>query len=621
MKFTDKFNLVLRVLNCTNAGIAKTAGIDPSTISRFRSGTRIPSPESKHLILCCKGIIRYAKEHNLLEELLQECGLPNHENLPDELLLYFIEETEKQQYNSKKHDQITWSFFSDKLNILMNMYGISNIRLARALNVDSSLISRFRNSHRTPLKSNIIMDSLCNYFYRIAKQSEREQELSDIIGESISTFQNHDRFINKFKEWFFDKSGRYTSGSIDNFLDKLGDLTLTKIPQLPPLNNIITEEVTKDNSKEYFGLAGFRRAIIKFLSTVVMSDSPKTLKLYSDQNMNWLTTDVEFLQKWASLMSSVLSRRIPIKIIHNITRDIDEMLVGIEKWLPLYMSGTIEGFYRKSHSDPWFSHTLFVAPEIAAISASVATGTESFGIYNYCDSFEQISYYENQIDTLFQSVKSLIKVFKRNNLSEYMLFTGELSKAQGSLKKLSSLLSFATIPSDLLIKILIRSGVEKEKIDSIIAVHSDFVRQFERELKDGTVKEYIALPSVEQVLAGKVYLDLSDLFINTEIFYLPEEFSLHIKHLITLLDDDNYNFIPINKSPYSNIQICVKEGTGAIVKKTDNPTTVFWFSHPLMCSALCEYIEVVGQNNCFLTSEKGEIIKMLNDFIASIDNH
>lgn len=615
MTFAEKCNLIFNVLKCSNADIARSGGIDPSLISRFRTGLRQPREKSSQFKLLCNGIVSYARENGSLEKLRQECNLPGLKNPEDEINDYLAEKKESPKSSAKKTSLSATGLFSEKLNVLINLFNISNIRLARVLNVDSSLISRFRNGLRTPLKNNSLMECMCLYFYKIARQNESEQELSDLIGVPVSNFECKDEFIKNFIKWFSDENCQYNTVTVDSFLEKLDNLDVAKMPAFPPLNSIITPDILQDQSNEYLGIDGIRRAVIRFLGAVAASRNPVTVKLYSDQNINWLTGDPVFLQKWAALMYAILLKKTPVKIIHNINRNLNEMLMGIEKWLPLYMSGMVEGFYRRSHSDPWFSHTLFVSPETAGICASLAIGTEDTGVYNYFDAREKTEYYDKQMNALMENAKPLIKVFKKNRVNDFLFFTGELSKTPGALKKLPTSLSFATIPPDLLERMLKRSGAEKEEVDSLLSIHASRVKQLERELKNGSVIEYVVFPNDDDLLAGKVMLNLSDTFAQKTIIYTPEEYSEHIKHLMDLLKNDHYNIIPLQENPYINIQITVKEDSGAMVQKTDNPITVFWFSHPLMLKALSKYIDAIGQKSKLSITNKEELIAYLGKYI------
>ena len=213
-----------------------------------------------------------------------------------------------------------------------------------------------------------------------------------------------------------------------------------------------------------------------------------------------------------------------------------------------------------------------------------------------------------------EHAKPLIRVFKKNRINDYLFFTGELSKAPGTLKGLPTFLSFSTIPSDLLERMLKRSNAEKDEINNLLAIHSGCVKQLDRELKNGTVTEYIVFPSDEELFAGKVALNLSNAFSERTVFYTPDEYSEHIKHLIDLLENDYYNIILLPESPYTNIQIAVKEDFGVMVQKTDNPITALWFNHPLLCKAFSEYIYAIGHKNKLSITSKQELIKYLGKY-------
>ncbi|MDW7661634.1 MAG: hypothetical protein SCL54_09485, partial [Bacillota bacterium] len=57
----------------------------------------------------------------------------------------------------------------DKLNLLMNFFEISNSKLARAISVDPSLISRWRTGDRVPSKSSNHFHALGCYFESLAR--------------------------------------------------------------------------------------------------------------------------------------------------------------------------------------------------------------------------------------------------------------------------------------------------------------------------------------------------------------------------------------------------------------------------------------------------------------------
>lgn len=616
MNFSDKINHIFNVLGCSNAAIARLSKIDPSLISRFRTGSRQPKATSVQFKQFCKGIVNYAQKNELTEKLRQECNLSGTGNPDDEINAFLNENVETVNKFCKKAPHVTYVLFSEKLNILMNRLDISNIRLARALNVDTSLVSRFRNGLRTPPKNSSLTVNLCSYLYKAVKMNGYKHEFFELIGTPITEAQiNEDEIKAIFINWLFDEDGTHYTGDVDSFLEKLDSMNAAALPLYPLSEKTEAPDILQDIKNEYIGTDGLRKAVLRFLGTVATTDRKHIIKLYSNKKLNWLSSDPVFLQKWAALMYAVLRNKNQIKIIHYIERNLSEMLIGIEKWIPLYMSGLIEGFFCKSEADTKFSHTIFVAPETAGIYGSFVSGTEDSGIYQYAGTPDRVQYYEKQFDALLSMSQPLVQVFRKDKTNDFLFCKGEISKAQGNMKRLLQAPSLATVPTSLLERMLRRADVEQKELACIMNVHENCVRHLERDLKNGHVMEYVVFPEDETLFAGNVRLNLYDAFTEKAVYYTPEEYSEHIKAIIALLEKSIYEIAPLPESPFENIQILVKENSGAMVQKTNRSITVFRFSHPSMCKALSEYIDAIGQRNKLQISGKEELIKYLGKYL------
>jgi len=614
VRFDEKLNDVFRILGCTNAELSRAGGIDPSLVSRFRTGSRRPRAASSQYVRLCSGLALIAREKGAYDRLSSECGLlgDDPEAEIQSFLLSLPAEAESRKQAKKPYNSN--ALFHEKLNASMNLLGISNVRLARALNVDTSLISRFRNGLRTPQKNGLFLNGLCAYFYRIMRLNGLQQELSELTGIPLSCVEEGgEPFAQGMRCWLFDETETQSAGEMDRFLERLDALSNTEQIRVPLTGNPVEIVFAEGDRKEYEGIQGIRRASLRFLCVAALSETD-TLKLYSDQNLEWLSSDPVFLQKWAALMVAVLNSQKTVKIIHRIDRSLAEMLIGIEKWLPLYLSGLVEGYYCAAPAGPAFSHTLFVAPGTAAVSSSFVSGTDDEAVYTYADGEDRVAYFEKQADALFAISRPLIQVFQKNRSHEYHFLSGEASRTPGDVKRLLLSPSLATVPGQLLERMLLRAGTDEKKAEEILAARDIKSKQFERELMGGRVTEYIVFAGDEALLSGKVALNLSDAFSSENIFYTFEEYGEHIKALLRFLNSGNYDIVPLPASPFSNIQLSVKEDSSAFVQKADAPATVFRFSHPLMCRALGEYIESAGRRSNLSMSGKQALIQYLNRF-------
>lgn len=61
MEFNERLNDYIEIINCTAKDLCKVSGLSPSTISRYRSGERVPEINSEALERLCEAIVILAE--------------------------------------------------------------------------------------------------------------------------------------------------------------------------------------------------------------------------------------------------------------------------------------------------------------------------------------------------------------------------------------------------------------------------------------------------------------------------------------------------------------------------------------------------------------------------------
>lgn len=76
MKFSETLNNYIEKLDCKAKDICKKSGISAATLSRYRSGERLPEPNSEPLKRLCAAISEIAKDKCVegicIERVLEE---------------------------------------------------------------------------------------------------------------------------------------------------------------------------------------------------------------------------------------------------------------------------------------------------------------------------------------------------------------------------------------------------------------------------------------------------------------------------------------------------------------------------------------------------------------------
>ena len=312
---SERLTELFLLLQCSNSDIARFADCSPSNISRLKSGTREPDPGSRAIARLAWGIYRYADYENMLDVLTGLCG--TEDTRADVLvpsIINWLYETREYKLpqpvtpKSKQEKINRQQSFSDRLDKIMTMLDYSNSRLAADLNVDSSLISRYRTGIYHPNRNLVIRRHLTEL---LLSRAEKTGHLEDLA--AVCSMAPEELDPETFEEWLYEPG--------ENRKSEIAESIFYSIDSFDPgasvpLNMLEIPEI--QIADRYWGTVGIRNAVIRFLSDAAAESGD--LLLYSDEPMGWMSRDSEFFQLWAYLMTACLQKGVHIKIIHNVDR-------------------------------------------------------------------------------------------------------------------------------------------------------------------------------------------------------------------------------------------------------------------------------------------------------------
>lgn len=423
--FTEKFNTLWKELNIqTDLEFSRYLNCERSYVNRMRRGDRVPGVRGKTAERLVDGFYLYAQDHDKEKELLKILKIDG--DLKElEVKRRIREYLFEIKYTSTMLDKNgkTYSVnyragykmrFGEKLSAVMKCLEITNVKLAKMVNLDASVISRYKNGVTMPKKNSDIADVLCERLLQYTKITEREENLQKLTGFDNYIFKNEKVLSVMFHKWMFDSYDEDIS-IVKNMIDSFKSVNSQAINQnyevlqeKMKILDCIEDDIGQSKSV-YHGNEGLRQAVLRFLNGV-RNGNVKEILLYSDENMNWMTDDEEFIKKWMLLMLACVQKGVLIRIIHNIDRGPKEMTDAIKSWLPLYMSGLIESYYAQRTGGERFSHTLFIAKGVGCISSWNAKNVNDKNIYFYDVEDEEIEFFENIFNSLLKESKRLVKV-------------------------------------------------------------------------------------------------------------------------------------------------------------------------------------------------------------------
>lgn len=502
--------------------------------------------------------------------------------------------------------------FSDKLDFLMNITKTTNSALALNTRIDASHISRLRRGQRGALKDSASINAMASYFARHCEEEFQRKAVYEAL--DLNPYDSDAGKLSALIAQWLSEANKNDVATVGNFLSGFSNPTVRQpLPSVKMPKNISHEDPP---ISVFYGVDGKRQAVIQFLTDVLARSKPNTLLLFSDEPTDWMTVDRDFAIRWATLMFQVLAKGNKITVIHTISRDLDEMLNAINQWMPLYMTGAIAPYFYPKKRDGIFRQTLFIAPnDRAVISRSVGDMLNQAANLFFKDS-TAIKAFEEEYKQYLSLCKPLMRIYTAKDEKAYFdtLLEFEKEKSDAIIKTES--LSLLTMPETVTRQIASRIGdIGSVLIDS----RKHRIALLDTLLKTNRFSEIIRLPEIGTVMASEVKVASSDMLSSGAAYYTPEEYTLHLEHLVELLEFyHNFHVYLSRETTDERYMVYAKEDLGTIVAKASTPPVVLAMNEHNMTAAFWDFMKHLAEDKTNRTSGKMETIKKLNDYILQL---
>ncbi len=507
---------------------------------------------------------------------------------------------------------MTFVKFCEKLDFLMNVSNISNSQLAKNVKLDPSHISRLRRGKRGRLKSQNVLKMMANYFAKHCCQAYQRKTLSDVLDTNITALVERDiaKIILNWLSEDMTKSDALAETFLNNMSNFSAQTEAIKHMAYTPAKS------AKSNMDIYYGINGKRQAVERFLSEVIYANKSQTLLLYSDEPTDWMTADREFAFRWASLMSQILSQGNKIKIIHNVSRNFDEMLDAISQWMPLYMSGAIEPYYYPKKRDGLFKRTLFIAPKTAALVSNSIADTAPKAANFYFNDDKVIASLVTEFTTYNSMCRQLMKIFTSIDTVSFVKTLLEFEKNSENSIIISESLSLVTMPQSIkakLIKNNKNADIDLKELDK------QRIANFENQLKTNAFTEIIKIQDPQKIKKGEVRINLSDMPDGKAVYYTLEDYICHLENILAIVrKNNNYRVYLTDKSIAHSYTVYVRENLGAIIVKTSSPAIAIAFNESNLAAGFWDYLKSFINEKKYRNSNKKKTATLLKNYIDEL---
>ena len=575
MKFKEVLNKYLKELDCSSKKLSNESGLSESVISRYRSGERTPVKNSEQLNKLTKALFNIAKDSGKNK--------------------YTLDKIVSDFNSTLASDDFDYTTFSNNLNTLITSLNINTHEMSKYIVFDASHISRIRYGKAKPSNPVEFSNKICSYILNRYKNPDDINNLMMIIGCKKSDLSNEKIYSTLFN-WLTSEIVP-VKNQISDFLHHLDSFNLDDYIKVIKFDELKVPSIPfyKAKTKHYYGIEEMKQGELNFFKGTVLSKSKEDIFMCSDMPMEDMAKDIDFGKKWMFAIAMCLKKGHHLNIIHNLDRPFNEMMLGLESWIPIYMTGQISPYYLSNLKNNIYNHLNYVSAA-AALSGECINGFHNKGMYYLTTNKNEIEYYKEKSDLLLKKAKPLMEIYRENNIKEYHLFLKKDENIECDRTRYISSLPLFTISDELLIKILKRNKLTKEEIDKIIKYKNNEFKHMNSILKKNKVFDYIYVIKEDEFISDTPSLLLNNLFIDKTINYTYKEYIEHLKLTNEYAKNNkNYNILTEKDKTFKNITITILKNNHVIISKNSNPTIHFVIRHPKLVAAIESFNPLVKE--------------------------
>ena len=568
MLFKDQLNIYMKELNCTAKQISEISELSAASLSRYRNGERIPETKSNTLNSIAKALAHLSsttpaplKEQDILDAFYACSDINTSDN----------------------------ESFRNKLNTLIDTLDLSINELCKSTGYESSAFFRIRRGTRNPSDPIRLGQDVSSYITRECTDNERIEKLNILIS-GYKDADMSERFECLF-HWLMETDAKPVN-DMESFLKKLDDFDLNDFITSIHYDDIKvpTAPFQIPSSKYYYGLQEMMKAEIDFLKATVLNRSQQDVIIYSDIPMEEMSKDPQFPKKWIFGMAVMLKKGLHLNMIHNVDRPMHEMMLGLEGWIPMYMTGQVTPYYLKDAQNQIFHHLLKVSGS-AALNGDAIKNHHLEGRYHLTNNKEEVRYYRKEAEYLLEHAKPLMEIFRLADADEFRKVTDSNFIETGKRRNILSAPSLFTMDHEYLERMLNDNNVEETVKNKVLFHHLYLQKNMEHVVENNEIAEELPYISDEEFESNPPSLCISDLFPGKDIHYTKQQYQDHLAMCKEYEKTHaNYHISLSRRAVFRNLQIFIVTGKYVIISKNNSPVIHFVIRHPRLCSAIENFI-------------------------------
>ncbi len=281
----------------------------------------------------------------------------------------------------------------NRLKILMKIFAIKNKDLSQYLQVDVSLVSKWRSGARNIASNKEYLCKLISYVLNLDRRNNFSQVRELLSGEYVlSERWTEDELALLLNDWLC------ASGAV-----KTNSLAMSDILQGGTWSKIERLYLWK-------GRDGRREAIKYFNEYARQCSSEIEIYSYMSDSNQWFHEDRAFLDLYTKMANDLFQKGNTLNIIYSVNRLCHETAASLAYWIPLHLCDNVEGYFVPRFNEDESLKIMFLLLKGKALVFGISSG-ENDACYSWLV-FDS-AFLKRMEGIAMQYFKSAVPIFKK----------------------------------------------------------------------------------------------------------------------------------------------------------------------------------------------------------------
>ncbi|MDF2986052.1 MAG: helix-turn-helix transcriptional regulator [Eubacterium sp.] len=510
--------------------------------------------------------------------------------------------------------------FGECLKLLISSLDISINRLAKAINVDNSLVNRWIHGKRVPSYNTLYIDRISEYLSKNVHNTIQLEHLNNVLLEvcrdtgAVADLQEKIRITLKESQGY-------------SFECKKAERKESKIHMTNMEEGLSNAVALSSKDKIILGINNILSAAISLLETAVCQaqQKEKTIYITLNSDMDLHTLPYNKLARFKELLLSTINHGWEVVFLLRLTNNTARTLKLINFILPFMKTGRLNLYYFKKYGVFATERELCIISGVGALSCFSTLPTSEISCAFYLESKAAVNILKDYFNILLTNhAKQLVKHYSQDMNSDYYSLLAESEENIGTRYVYNYGLNRFFLPEKLYKKLMGRKNVPSEAMQMSLKYHNRQINAIISNIQNYKHKEIYPVDSIKKLISHRqLYLYT---YSGIEIVELKVKEIIEIlQNIITILQKySNYNIAFLSQDGDSTLIIndlycTVKERHSVQFEAFKPPIgkhqVRLSIEEPMLVRAFEEYFCDLWDHIAPLNKDKGDVISWLQNQI------